>query len=211
MFSFQIGVTSHEEEVSSADSVAISEEIKAKLQEIHHLLSQDIGQLVQEAELIRTILKPLRGQLPELIEDALIPAAYIESHQVQVLKAKKRLTDQSKQEQTLKERDSFRSLVDATRNQISVLSKSQEDLEKSKDELVTKRNLLLHELARLIKTLPMQTTSYLKYHRQFKSSKNKSKDMPVELTNCRKVFNRFLALPKMTTRKSKRPRKSSCV
>ena len=153
MFSFQIGVTSHEEEVSSADSVAISEEIKAKLQEIHHLLSQDIGQLVQEDELIRIILKPLRGQLPELIEDALIPAAYIESHQVQVLKAKKHLADQSKQEQTLKERDSFRSLVDATRNQISVLSKSQEDLEKSKDELVTKRNLLLHELGKIDKDI----------------------------------------------------------
>ena len=43
--------------------------------------------------------------------------------------------------------------MDATRNQISVLSKSQEDLEKSKDELVTKRNLLLHELGKIDKDI----------------------------------------------------------
>jgi chromosome segregation ATPase len=88
----------------------------------------------------------LRGQLPETIEDALIPAAYIESRQVQVLKAQRRLTDHSKQEQILKERDNFMSLVDTIRNQIGALNESRESPEESKDELTTKRNLLLQEL-----------------------------------------------------------------
>jgi len=61
MFSFQIGVTLQEEEASSAKSMAISEEIKVKLQEILGFLNQDISQLVQDAEPIRAILKPLRG------------------------------------------------------------------------------------------------------------------------------------------------------
>jgi len=79
MFSFQIGVASQEEEPSSAESAGLSEDIKAKLQEILHFLNQDIGRLVQDAEPIRAILKSLEGQLPEPIEEALIPAALIES------------------------------------------------------------------------------------------------------------------------------------
>jgi hypothetical protein len=54
-------VTLQEEEASSAKSIAISEEIKVKLQEILGFLNQDISQLVQNAEPIRAILKPLRG------------------------------------------------------------------------------------------------------------------------------------------------------
>jgi hypothetical protein len=82
MFSFQIGVTSQEQEASSAKSVVIPEDVRAKLQEILSFLNQDIGQLVQDAEPIRAILKTLRGQLSEPIEEALIPAAFIESRQV---------------------------------------------------------------------------------------------------------------------------------
>ena len=71
----------------------MSEETKAKLQEILQLLNQDIGQLVQDAEPIHIILKALKGTLPESLEAALHPAAYIESHQILVLKAQKRLYD----------------------------------------------------------------------------------------------------------------------
>ena len=65
----------------------LSEDIKAKLQEILQLLNQDIGQLVQDAEPIRIILKSLKGSLPESLKEALNPAAYIESHQIPVLRA----------------------------------------------------------------------------------------------------------------------------
>jgi len=76
----------------------LSEETKAKIQEILQLLNQDIGQLVQDAEQIRAILKSLRGVLPESMEEALHPAAYIESYQISVIKAQKRLSDQLHQE-----------------------------------------------------------------------------------------------------------------
>ena len=80
------------------ESAPLSEETKAKLQEILQLLNQDIGQLVRDTELIRIILKSLKGTLPEPLEEALHPAAYIESHYISVLKAQKHLSDQLHQE-----------------------------------------------------------------------------------------------------------------
>ena len=88
LFSFQLGTISAEDEAtSSAESAPLSEETKTKLQEILQLLNQDIGQLVQDAEPIRIILKSLKGDLPEFLEEALHPAAYIESRQIPVLRA----------------------------------------------------------------------------------------------------------------------------
>ena len=88
MFSFQIGVISQEEEgETSAESTALSDDVKAKLQETLQLLHQDIGQLVRNAKPIRAIMENLEGQLPESIEEALTPAAYIKSHCVQFLRA----------------------------------------------------------------------------------------------------------------------------
>ena len=88
MLSFQFGVTAlEEEEASSTESVALSEDFKAKLLDILQLLNQDIGHLVQDAEPICVILKSLKGQLPKLLEEALILATFIESRQVQVLRA----------------------------------------------------------------------------------------------------------------------------
>ena len=99
MFSFQIGVISQEEEgETSAESTALSDDVKAKLQETLQLLHQDIGQLVWNAKPIHAILKNLEGQLPESIEEALTPAAYIESHRVQFLPAQKHLADRLQQE-----------------------------------------------------------------------------------------------------------------
>ena len=87
MFSFQIGDISQEEgeETTSAYSAALSDEIKAKLQETLKFLNQDIGQLVRNAQPIRAILEELEGKLLEAIEDALTPTAFIESHRVQFL------------------------------------------------------------------------------------------------------------------------------
>ena len=121
MFSFQIGVASQEEEVQSAESAAMSENVRTKLQEILQFLNRTIGQSVQDAEPIRTILKTLEGQLPEPIEEALTPAAFIESHRVQVLQ----------QEQIIKQRDDLKGLVDSTRSEIDSLNQSQAGLGKN--------------------------------------------------------------------------------
>ena len=82
-----------EEDPTSTESTALSDDIKAKLQEPLQLLHQDISQLVCNAKPIRAILEKLEGQLPESIEEALTPAAFIGSHRVQVLRAQKHLAD----------------------------------------------------------------------------------------------------------------------
>ena len=100
LFSFQLGTIGAEDEAtSSAESAPLSEETKAKLHEILQLLNQDIGQLVQDTEPIRNILKSLRGTLSESLKEAHHPAAYIESHQISVLNAQKRLSDRLHKEQ----------------------------------------------------------------------------------------------------------------
>ena len=140
MFSFQIGVIApEEEETTSAESAALPENVKVKLQEILQLLNQDISQLVQDAEPIRAILKSLKGQLPEPIEEALIPAAFIESRQVQVLRAQKRLANRLQQEQAIKRRDDIKSLVDSTWAKIDSLTQSKAELEKIESSLEARR------------------------------------------------------------------------
>ena len=66
--------------MSSAESAPLLEDINAKLQKILQFQNQNIGQLVQDADPIRIILKSLKDNLPESLEEALNPAAYIESH-----------------------------------------------------------------------------------------------------------------------------------
>ena len=131
---------------SSAESAPLSEETKAKLQEILQLLNQDIGQLVQDAELIHTILRYPKGILPESLEEALHPDVYIEGHQISVLKAQKHLSDRLHQEQTIKQRDDLKSLVDATRGKIVSLTQSKVAMEQSKRDLEVKWDRLLKEL-----------------------------------------------------------------
>jgi hypothetical protein len=86
------------------------------------LLNQDIGQLVQDTKPIRIILKSLKGTLSECLEEALHPATYIESHQISVLKAWKHLSDRLHQEQTIKQRDDLKNLVETTRGKIVSLT-----------------------------------------------------------------------------------------
>lgn len=96
LFSFVIGDVLEEEETSSIRSVqALTDDAKAKLKEILNFLGQDLNDLIHDAEPIRSAFKLLRGQLPELVEEALILAAYIENRQIQFLKAKRRLADRS--------------------------------------------------------------------------------------------------------------------
>ena len=94
MFSFQIGATSQEEEEeTSAELIALFDNVKAKLQETLQFLNQDNGQLVKDAKPIRAFLEDLEGKLLEAIEEALTPAAFIESHRMQFLKAQRQLAD----------------------------------------------------------------------------------------------------------------------
>ena len=148
LFSFQIRSTSQEEgeETSSADPIVLSDETKAKLQESLQFLNQDIGQLVKDAKPIRAILEDLEGKLLEAIEEALTPAAFIESHRVQVLRAQKQLADRLQQEEMASQRDNSKVLVKSACDEIKSLNDTQATIRRNKVELEAKRDRLLQEL-----------------------------------------------------------------
>ena len=91
-------------------------------------------------------MKSLRGTLSESLKEALHPAAYTESHQISVLKAQKRLSDRLHQEQTIKQRDDLKNLVETTRRKIASLTQSKADMEQSKRDMEIKRERLIKEL-----------------------------------------------------------------
>ena len=148
LFSFQIGATSQEEgeEATSADSAVLSDEIKAKLQESLQFLNQDIGQLIKNAQPIRAILEELEDRLPEAIEDALTPAAFIESHRAQFNKAQKQLADRRQQEEIIKQRDDFKALAESAIGEIKSLNDTRASILRNKAALEAKRDRLLQEL-----------------------------------------------------------------
>ena len=117
------------------------------------MLNQDIGQLVQDAEPIRVILRSLKGTLPESLEEALHPAAYIKSHLISVLKAQKRLSDRLHQEQTIKQRDDLKNLVETTHGKIASMTQSKAAMEQSKRDLEAKRERLVKELEHVIQEI----------------------------------------------------------
>jgi len=150
MFSFQIGATSQEEEgETSAESIALSDDIKAKLQETLQLLHQDIGQLVRNAKPIRAILEDLEGKLLESIEEAPTPAAFIESHHVQVLRAQKQLADRLQQEDIANQIDNSKALVKSACDEIKSLNDTQAAIQRNKAELEAERDCLQQELQRV--------------------------------------------------------------
>ena len=103
-----------------ADPVVLSDEIRAKLQESLQFQNQDNDQLIKNAQPIRAILEELEGKLPEPIEEALIPAAFIESHRAEFNKAQKQLADRLQQEEIIKQRDNFKALVESAIGEINL-------------------------------------------------------------------------------------------
>jgi len=88
----------------------------------------------------------LEGQLPESIEEALTPVAYIESHRVQFLPAQKHLADRLQQEQIDNQRDDFKARTKSACAEIKSLNDAQAALQRNKAELEAKRDHLLQEL-----------------------------------------------------------------
>ena len=87
----------------------------------------------------------MEGQLPESIKEALTPAAYIESHRVQFLRAQKHLADRLQQEQIANQRDDFKARAESPYAEIKSLNDAQAALQRNKAELEAKRDHLLQE------------------------------------------------------------------
>ena len=64
----------------------------------------------------------MEGKLPESIEEALTPAAFIESHRAEFNKAQKQLADRLQQEEIIKQRDDFKALAEPAVGEIKSLN-----------------------------------------------------------------------------------------
>jgi chromosome segregation ATPase len=110
------------------------------------LLYQNIEQLVQDAGQIRDLFFRIRGHLPEIAIEALVPAAYIKSQQFEVLKVKQRLADRSRQEQMAKDKESQVARVDDLRRRIDTLRCSRPTIIGEIDRLKARKAELMKEL-----------------------------------------------------------------
>jgi len=199
------------ETVSSAESVPLSEETKAKLQEILQLLNQDIGQLVQDAEPICIILKSLKGTLSESLEEALHPAAYIESHQISVFKAQKHLSDRLHQEQTIKQRDDLKNLVETTRGKIVSLTQSKVDIEQSKRDLEAKRERLIKELEQVNQEIADVDNKLSQLPTALQQLEAEKQEQARRFINSTKASKQYQGLPRLTLKRSKTLMTFVCV
>lgn len=93
--SFDITEYLGEEIISASKGItepALSASTKDQLQELATYLNADIADLVCDAGPIRDIFNSIKQGLPSSARDALLPAAYIESHGKKLLEAVERLT-----------------------------------------------------------------------------------------------------------------------
>ena len=91
----------------------------------------------------------MEGKLPESIEEALTPAAFIESHRAEFNKAQKQLADRLQQEEIIKQRDNFKALAESAIGEIKSMNDTQASILRNKTALDAKRDRLLQELSQV--------------------------------------------------------------
>jgi len=91
-------------------------------------------------------LEELEGRLPEAIEDALTPTAFIESHFAQFNKAQKQLADRRQQEEIIKQRDDFKVLAESAIGEIKSLNDTRANILRNRAALEAKCGRLLQKL-----------------------------------------------------------------
>ena len=94
-------------------------------------------------------MEELEGKLPESIEEALTPVAFIKCHRAQFHKAQKQLADRLQQEEIIKQRDDFKALAESAIDKIKSLNDTQASILRNKAVLETVRDRLLQELCRV--------------------------------------------------------------
>ncbi|RLN33698.1 hypothetical protein C2845_PM03G18750 [Panicum miliaceum] len=127
-------------------SSTLSEDTKDKLHDILHLLNQDIGVLIQDAEGIRRMLNLLKDQLLDDVESAIIPGAFIEGRRCAVLNAQQLLADHSLQTQLLQQNEVNRSKANDIRTRVELLENFRPTIVIKIDRLRAQRDKLLKEL-----------------------------------------------------------------
>lgn len=87
-------------------------------------MSQDISDLIQDAQPIQDILGIIKHQLSPDLESVIIPAAYIKGHQSKILEALNRHENRQAQESLRFQRDTDRQEALDLKKQIDSLSKA---------------------------------------------------------------------------------------
>jgi chromosome segregation ATPase len=110
------------------------------------LLQQDTAQLVNDSDPAKVIFKTIRGQIPADVEEALFPAAHLESRQLQYQRVAHRIADRVAQAQLREEMLQLKQIADEKHKSISNLQTSGADLKQKILDLSAKRMALLAEL-----------------------------------------------------------------
>lgn len=135
LFSFNISDFMTEEDVSSSstqieqDLLTSSSDLKGHFKSEKNLLSQDLRDLIQDAQSIRDVLNLIRYHLPQDLESVIILVSFIERHQSCVLQAKKHLDDQRSQDTLQLKMDQDKQATSSLKRQIDVHAPAQIDAE----------------------------------------------------------------------------------
>jgi hypothetical protein len=92
------------------------------------LLQQDTAQLVDDSDPAKAIFKTIRGQVPTDIEEALFPAAHLESRQLQYQRATQCIADRATQAQLKEEMLQLKQTADEKHKNIGSLKNSGAEL-----------------------------------------------------------------------------------
>jgi hypothetical protein len=130
----------------STSAITLLDEVKAKLIEVLPLLNQDIGLLVQDAELISTIFKQIQGQLPRDLKVKMLQVAFIENRQFIVQEDQDRLKERRLQEQLTQDKEKLDSRMANLDNRIEFISSSCPDIISNVDHLKKRRAEFMKEL-----------------------------------------------------------------
>lgn len=76
---------------------------------------------MEDASPIRQVFSEIRGRVPEEVEEALTPAAYIESMQIPVFRALRHMADRAKLAKAREEEDSYKHRAQEVHQRINVL------------------------------------------------------------------------------------------
>jgi hypothetical protein len=110
------------------------------------LLQQDTAQLVNDLDPAKAIFKTIHGQIPANVEEALFPAAHLESRQLQYQWAAHHIADRAAQSQLKEEMLQLKQIANEKHKSIGNLQTLGADLKQKILDLSAKRMTLLAEL-----------------------------------------------------------------
>nr|TKW33785.1 hypothetical protein SEVIR_2G262350v2 [Setaria viridis] len=154
LFSFAVTLSNDEEVASRQVTLSsVPDDVRAKLASIRSLLQEDIGRLVEDALPIRQLFGDVSGRVPEEAEEALAPAAYIESMRIPVFRALCHMADRAKLTKTREEEDLYKRQAQEVHQRIHFLEDSRPGIVGTIDRLKRRRAELAKDMEQVTKEI----------------------------------------------------------